>query len=364
MSSVEKRTRNGRTVWLARYRTPEGVDKAPSFPTEREARKYLTAVDHDRLTGTYADPRLGNQTVRQWGEEWFAQQSFNRATTGKKVAFAFKCLYDLEASDGTNKGLGDKKLREVQPLHVQAWLKALKERYKPNTIATIWGHARALFLAAKVNHRISFSPFEGVRARLGDTPEIVVPTVEEIMAIHARLPERWRDIALFVAQTGLRPGEALGLNVEQLVLMSRQPYVRVDRQLSECKVVPYTKTRNSYGRQVPLDPGTVGIIAAYLAKYPADPSGRVFPINNPRTAWAKAVKKAGIERQVRIHDMRHFYASELYGQTHNWVLVAKRLGDTVAITQRIYTKVVAHSEDDAVGAMDRVFASVRVLGAN
>jgi integrase len=211
-----------------------------------------------------------------------------------------------------------------------------------------------------VNRKIPFSPFDGVKLRLGDTPDIVVPTVEEIMAIHARLPERWRDLALFAARTGLRPGEVLGLNVEQLVLMSRQPYVRVDRQLSQCKVVPYTKTKNSYGRRVELDPGTVDLIAAYLAKYPPGANGRVFPINNPRTAWAKAVKRAGIERQVRIHDMRHFYASQLYAKTRNWVVVAEALGDTVMITQRIYTKVVPSSRDEARGAMDEVFAAVRV----
>ena len=266
--SVEKRTRNGKTVWLARYRTPEGVSKAPSFPTERQAKNFLTGVEGEKLTGTYIDPRSGDKTVREWGAEWFGLQVFRRATTAKKVAASLKCLYDLEAPDGTNKGLGDKKLRQVQPLHVEAWLKALKERYEPNTVPSIWGPARSLFLAGVVNRRIPFSPFIGVKLRLGDTPDIVVPTVEEIMAIHALLPAALARHHPVRSQTGLRPGELLGLQVEQLVLMARQPYVRVDRQLSENRVVPYTKTTNSYGRQVPLDPGTVSIIAAYLAQYP------------------------------------------------------------------------------------------------
>ena len=364
MASVEKRIGpDGKPRYLARYRTPDGKDKAPGFSKEKEARAFLATVENDKLAGIYIDPRLsGDKTVREFGAEWFALQSFNRSTTAKKVAFALKCLYDLKADDGTNKGLGDKNLLQVQPMHVEAWLKLLKARYKPNTIPSIWGSARSLFLAAMVNGRVRISPFVGVKLRLGDTPDIVVPTVEQVMAIHAHLPERWRDLVLFTAQTGLRPGEVLGLQVEQLVLMSRQPYVRVDRQLSECKVVPYTKTKNSYGRKVLLAPGTVALIAAYLAKYPPGASGRVFPVNNPRTAWAKAVAKAGIERQVRIHDMRHFFASQLYCETRDWVFVAEQLGDTVAITQRIYTKVVPRSEERGYGVMDRVFAAVRVQG--
>jgi integrase len=360
MSSVEKRP-GRKKPWLARYVTPEGRSRAPGFATRKEAVDFLTTVDSDKLAGSYVDPRLGgDRTVRQWGEEWFPVQSFKRVGTGKKVAYALRCLYDLEAVDGTDVGLGDRKLREVQQLHVEAWLNALKERYRPNTVSNIWGGAASLFKAAVVNRRITFSPFYGVQLRLDDTPDIVVPTVEEIMAIHAHLPERWRDMALFQAQTGLRPGEVVGLNVEQLVLRTPQPYVKVDRQLTQAKLVPYTKTKNSFGREVPLDPGTKALIAAHLLRFPLGANGRVFPVNNPRTAWAKAVAKAGIERQVRMHDMRHFYASQLYADTRDWVLVAKRLGDTVATTQRIYTKVVPQSEERARGAMDRVFAPVRV----
>jgi integrase len=350
---------------LARYVTLEGKDRAPGFRTEREAKNFLTTVDNDKLEGTYIDPRLnGGKTVREWGEEWFALQVYNRVGTGKKVAHALQRLYDLEADDGTDVGLGDRKLREVRPMHVEPWLAVLKERYKPNTVANIWGGAASLFKAAVVNRRIPISPMAGVKLRLDETPDIVVPTVAEIMAIHAHLPERWRDMALFQAQTGLRPGEVVGLNVEQLVLMSRQPYVKVDRQLTQAQLVFHTKTKNSHGRRVPLDPSTVELIAAHLAKYPPASNGRVFPVNNPRTAWAKAVAKAGIERQVRMHDMRHFYASELYSDTRDWVLVANRLGDTVATTMRIYVKVVPQSEDRARGVMDRVFARVHVQGTH
>jgi integrase len=345
---------------VARYRTPEGKERSRSHATEKEARAFLTTVDHDKLAGTYVDPRLGgDRTVRQWSEEWFPLQRFKRASTGQRMAYAIRRLNDLVV-DGTNKGLGDRKLRGLQQMHLEAWLNALKARYAPATVASIWGGAAALFKAAVVNHRIPSSPCYGVKLRLDDTPEIVVPTVEEVMAIHAHLPERWRDLALFQARTGLRPGEALGLQVEQLVLRVPQPYVRVDRQFSGGKLVPWTKTANSYGRQVPLDPGTKALIAAHLLRYPPGADGRVFPVNNPRVSWPKAVKDAGIDRQVRMHDMRHFYASQLYGETHDWALVAKRLGDTEATTMRIYVKVVPQSEDRARGVMDRVFASVRV----
>ena len=43
MGSVEKRLRDGKTTWLARWRDPDGRQRKRSFERRVDAQRYLTA---------------------------------------------------------------------------------------------------------------------------------------------------------------------------------------------------------------------------------------------------------------------------------------------------------------------------------
>lgn len=53
MASVEKRLRDGKTTWLARWRDPAGSQRKRSFPRRVDAERFLTSVDHGMLTGAH-----------------------------------------------------------------------------------------------------------------------------------------------------------------------------------------------------------------------------------------------------------------------------------------------------------------------
>jgi integrase len=337
---------DGRPRYVARYRSPDGASRSKTFLRKRQATEFLTVIEYDKLRGSYVDPGAGRLTVRQYGQEWAASQGYSRPETARKIGNSLKCLYA---------GLGDMALNRVQRHHLEAWRQSLMDRYAPNTVRAIWSWARSLFLAAVADRLIVFSPFDGARLRLPPARPITPPTAAELEAIADVLPARWAALVLVGARTGLRPSELLGLCKEQFSLLARPATLIVDRQLQAGQVVPWTKTQNSYGRRLPLDAGTVEVIAAQLAAYPPGPEGRLFPVNNPRHTWACAVSRAGIGRQVRMHDLRHFYASYMLAETRDFELVAERLGDTVATTMRVYAHVTPLAEERAMGVMDRVF---------
>jgi integrase len=349
MASVEERMGpDGKPRYVARYRSPDGASRSKSFLRKRQATEFLTVIEYDKLRGSYIDPSAGRLTVCQYGQEWAASQGYRRPETAKKVANSLKCLYA---------GLGDMALGQVRRHHLEAWRQWLSERYAPNTVRAVWGWARTLFLAAVADRLIAYSPFDGLKLRLPVGAPITPPTAAELEAIADALPARWGALVLVGARTGLRPSELLGLCKEQFSLLARPPTLTVDRQLQAGRVVPWTKTANSYGRRLPLDAGTTEVIAAQLAAYPPAGEGRLFSVNNPRRTWACAVYRAGIDRQVRMHDLRHFYASELLAATRDFKLVADRLGDTVATTMRVYVHLVPLAEDRGTGAMDRAFVA-------
>ena len=71
MASVEKRIRDGRVRWYARYRDPNGRQLSRSFDRKADAERFLTGVESSKLTGSYVDPALARLTVGEWAAQWF-----------------------------------------------------------------------------------------------------------------------------------------------------------------------------------------------------------------------------------------------------------------------------------------------------
>jgi integrase len=142
------------------------------------------------------------------------------------------------------------------------------------------------------------------------------------------------------------------------------PSVTVDRQLVGGQVVHLPKTSSSR-RTVPVIDETVGALLAHLAFFPAAQGGLVFhrPDGRPlahRTVdmvWAAAATRAGIPG-LRLHDMRHYYATSLIRQGLDIVEVSHLLGHArPSITADIYAHIQSDSEDRAREALRRVFGS-------
>ena len=318
-----------------------GIRAAESLKVEKER-------DKQQGRDAFSDGKL---TVRQYGERWLERQSFARDGTGVNTEHCLNRLFNYPP-------VGDARLSEVEASHIEGWHKWLKATYKSShTCRVTWVKVCALFRAAVHDKKIMSSPCEGVVLHLAAVPPIVVPTVEEVNMVHAQLPARWRDAIFVGALTGLRPGELLGLCEEQVVL-GADPHLVVDRQLKGSKVVPYTKTSNSDSRSVPLSPHVVSILMVHLAMNPPDASGRLFPVVVGNKTWPKAVARAGIKRQLRMHDLRHFFASHMLRESRgDWVYVADCMGDRVATVQKTYAHLVKVDRHDVLVALDRLFAT-------
>jgi hypothetical protein len=66
MAHIEKRTRNGRVTYRARYRDPAGREKARVFNRRVDAQRFLTEVENSKLRGTWTDPALGRVLFQEW----------------------------------------------------------------------------------------------------------------------------------------------------------------------------------------------------------------------------------------------------------------------------------------------------------
>ena len=81
MAHIERRVRNGRVTYRARYRDPAGREHAKVFARKADAQRFLTEMENSKLKGAWTNPALGRVLFRQWFAEW--QQ--NTAACGRTL---------------------------------------------------------------------------------------------------------------------------------------------------------------------------------------------------------------------------------------------------------------------------------------
>lgn len=352
MASVKKRP-DGR--WRARYRDPAGKEHARHFDTRRDAERWLTTVEHSKLTGAYIDPVAGKVTFRTYAENWRTMQP-HRASTAISVEQDLR-LHIYPA-------IGDRPVAAVRSSEIQALVTGLSSKLAPATLERVYGRISAVFGAAARDRVIAVSPCAHVRLpRRGQAPIEEVLTPAQVHALAAAMPPRYRALVVAGAGLGLRPGELFGLATARIDFLRRT--VRVDQQLVRVRgrgvELGSTKTPAS-NRTVPL-PNVVGeALAGHLAAWPEHPElGLIFtnerggPIQQHPFAmvWATARARAGLPTWATPHDLRHHYASVLIAAGASVKVVQRRLGHSSAVTTLdTYSHLFPDEEDRTRQAID------------
>ena len=122
-------------------------------------------------------------------------------------------------------------------------------------------------------------------------------TREEWNRLRKQLPPHQRAMAAFALATGLRQANILRLEWSQVDLKRRVAWIHADQ----------AKSDKALG--VPLSDEAVRVLRAQIGRH----QQWVFPyhgrpVTEIKTAWAKALARAGIER-FTWHDLRHTWAS-------------------------------------------------------
>lgn len=160
---------------------------------------------------------------------------------------------------------------------------------------------------------------------------------------------------LLYATTGLRRGEALGLLWDDVDLDAGTIFVHRNRTMSNGKVVVH-ETKTDHGRRrIALDPATIAELRRHRVRQleerlAADvawhetgavfvrPDGRgLHPTNDVSARFTAHCGDAGLPK-IRLHDVRHTYATLALSNGVPITVVSRRLGHaTVSITLDVYS---------------------------
>lgn len=355
MASVAKRP-NGQ--WRARYRDEAGKEHARHFPRKIDAQQWLDRVTASVVRGDYVDPRAGKVTLQRYATAWERNQ-VSSAGTARINDNALR-LHLLPH-------LGDRPMASIRLSEIQSFVKALEAKeLAPGTIRGIYHVATQVFDAAVEDRIISRSPCTSkVKLPAVDDAPVVPPTVEQVTAMTLAMDPRWRALLTFIAGSGLRIGEALGLQVSDVDFLRRT--VSVERQRYQSGELGPVKSKKSR-RVVPLGQVTIDALAAHLAAYPAaedlwlDEFGEPLRYRRWRSIWETTLGK-----DFTSHDLRHFYASALIAGGASVKQVQERLGhSSPVITLKTYAHLWPGEDDRTRDVMDAVLApladSLRTAG--
>ena len=328
MASVEKRVRDGKATWLARWRDPDGVQRKKTFPKKTDAERFLVNVSADLLRGTYVDPSAGRVTIKDYAEQrWLPSLVHLRATTLD--------LYAAHLRNHIIPRLGSRPVGRLRRTDCKTFVAVLTARLAPATVNTVYAVLRSLMQSAVDDGLVSANPCARVPLPRVEQRVIEPLAAGAVMALTEAMPERYAVTVLLGAGAGLREGEALGLTAARVDFLRRR--VHVEEQLQgvngAAPVLCPPKTRASR-RVVPVDDVVLDALSTHMQRWEPGPHGLLVtnrvgkPVRRSSfgECWQTAVKSAGLPPGTRFHDLRHFYASALIAAGLHPKAIQTRLG--------------------------------------
>ena len=113
--------------------------------------------------------------------------------------------------------LGHQQIGNVRPSHIQAWVKDRAGELAPTTLRVVYTYLSSMFKMAVRDRLIAVSPCDGrVRLPAIDRGSRVLPSPEQVHQLAELLPDNLSATVYLVAGCGLRLGEILGLEVDDV----------------------------------------------------------------------------------------------------------------------------------------------------
>jgi integrase len=343
----------------ARYQGPDGLDHpAPqTFPTKREADRFLALVEADIATGKWYAPSAGRTTVAEWAEQWFAA-----AASGwkAKTRHTYRGVLDRLVLAH----LGGTQLVALRPIQVNRWVGTLSESLSPSQVRQAYRLLAQVMSSAVDNDMIPASPCRGIRLPRLPEADPCILTVAEVRRLVDACESADRVLVLLLAYGGLRIGEALALRRRHLDVA--QGRVMVGEAVTELPGGPVIATPKNHQRRELVVPAFVARqLAEHLTDLPDDPDAFVFPGRQTHTVtrqqsyhgfrrrFVQVVAAAGLA-DVTPHDLRATHASWV-ADSHGVLVAARRLGHANAsVTTRHYARAMDDRDAQVAKHLDKL----------
>jgi integrase len=327
---VTRETADGSKRYHASWRVGSTI-KTRTFQRRKDADRYLTNVVKHVQDGTYVE--LTPITFKAYAEQWL--EGLGQVKPSTRASYSSVLTHQLIPA------FGDTPLTALTVEAVNAWLASREATLKPKTLRNCLTLLHKLLADAteggylRANRLHQSKALRRPRAlREGDEADIEVLEPREVHALLDALPPSAEPLFRTAVCTGLRLGELLALQWGDLDRAAGKLHVRRTAYKGGFYVPKSKKSR----RAVDLGDQLLGALRAWQRAqhgetapaadalvFPSATGAPLDPDNLRHRVWAPALAKAEL-RHVRIHSLRHTFASMLIAQGENPKYISAQLG--------------------------------------
>jgi integrase len=342
----------GKTIYKSIY----GKKKTGPGGVLEKMRDALAALGK----GEYVDP--SGKTLIAWCKEWYETHKEPKLKTNTREKYQVS-LIRLQKYTIANIRLKDLSLEIIQKFYNQL----ARDGYSTETIKATHSLINgALEKADEINLIVKNPAKHVIIPKMQDYDseerDAKALTVEQCDAFMWQLGRRTKHYmyAMFMLNTGLRPGEALALIRADVNIKAKT--VKVNKTyLERTKKVQNSPKTVSSKRTVPIPDETIKLLQEYMLKQPkqepTDPLFQTETGKRPTQGYLrKRFKFAGNAigcSWVNLHTMRHTFASRLFKEGVDVKVVSELLGHaSVSTTYDIYVHFINNVISDSVNLLN------------
>lgn len=354
-------------VWVGRYREdilrPDGkvirqrrsvvLGTKSEFPTKRLAERRMDHLLARINAPSYRPARMS--TLEEFAERWKAEILTKQKPSAARSAQSHLQCYIIPH-------LGKIRLDQLSVENQQTFVTLISTGISRKTVVNVLGTLSSMLSTAKDWGYTC----EGVSLRKLALPERNITaegryfTVEEARNIIAAAKEPWRTMFMLLAMTGLRAGEALGLQWGDVNFERQQIHVRRTAWNGRTQT-PKSKQSEAV---LPIPGPLVTVLKAYREQWKENASGFLFVTKNNRPPSSNKVveyrlwpilDKLKIPR-CGLHAFRHTVASMLVDSGAPVTVAQAQLRHSDTKTTLGYTHLLGDSQRQAMEKVASILA--------
>lgn len=355
--SVHK-TRDGKyeTRWREGSR-----NRSRRFDRKSDAEDWDRHARRQKQIGNAVPPRVGTETLAEFFRRWIS----TRHRLAPRTRALYEELFERHAFDQ----IGYAPLSALTPERMEAWqTERMNAGAGAEALAKTTKILSQMFDRAVHQRKMPANSVAGLEKPEVPHQAIEIATPRQVEAIRVALLERERmgDAVLvsLMAYGGFRPGEALALQWEDF---SQGRQFWVSRSLEDDGSLRQTKNGKERLRVLPeaaaqdllawrVESGAEGLI------FPRAKDGRGWTKtdrNNWRRRWFGPAAEAAGLGSFPPKNLRHSCASLMIAAGRPPTEVAEALGHSLAVSVRVYQRLMREMEGQPVRSVDEMIAEAR-----
>lgn len=335
--------------------------------TRKEVQDKMVQVASELSKGNYIEP--SKILLKDWLDNWIKNYK------AIKLKPSTLELYETLIQKVINPEVGEMKLMDLKPVHIQSFYNKLYNDgngYSTSTIQKVNNILKPAFKQAIKNELMIKNPAEDAELPKHSEKKVEALTVEEqkrfLETSRNDKRNRYHEAFEIALNTGLRCGELLALTWDDIDLKNGNINVNktivaiTDKETKKQKIIVQETPKTSKSiRAIPLRQKDIKMLLELKLKrqslsnivFCTSKGTYVYP-KNFRRAFQCLLANAGIKK-CGVHVLRHTFATRLFEAGADAKTVSELLGHTnVAFTLNTYTHVMPNKKQETINLLDKI----------